>query len=434
LPATTSVLWECIVWRGRVGILVLVLVAAVVAVPLYAGAGGGTRADQVEVYSWWTGPGEEDGLGAMIADFQARNPGVHLVNAAVSGGAGSNAKAILASRLLANDPPDSYQRHAGLELADDVRSGKVADLTALYAEQGWTKVLPRGLLDKLAIDGKLYSVPVNIHRANLVWYNPATLRALGIAHPPRSWAEFLKQAELIRTKGRTPLSIGPQWTQKHLLETVLLGELGPDGYEDLWRGPSGWTQPATRAALETFRKVLAQSDIGSSAADWQPQLDRVTDGSAVYAVMGDWTYSYLAITKRMLLGQQFAVAASPGTDGVYDFLSDSFTLPVGARHPDLARRWLIECGSATGQDLFNPLKGSIPARTDTDASRYTGYLADDLRQWQDPHTRIVGSLAHGVVADNAWNAEIDTALGLFLRNGNTARFAAAVGAAYEATR
>ena len=226
-------------WRGRVGILVLVLVAAVVAVPLYAGAGGGTRADQVEVYSWWTGPGEEDGLGAMIADFQARNPGVHLVNAAVSGGAGSNAKAILASRLLANDPPDSYQRHAGLELADDVRSGKVADLTALYAEQGWTKVLPRGLLDKLAIDGKLYSVPVNIHRANLVWYNPATLRALGIAHPPRSWAEFLKQAELIRTKGRTPLSIGPQWTQKHLLETVLLGELGPDGYEDLFGTPTG---------------------------------------------------------------------------------------------------------------------------------------------------------------------------------------------------
>jgi glucose/mannose transport system substrate-binding protein len=421
-------------WQGRLGIVVLLLVAAVVAAPLYLVSGGPARDGQVEVYSWWTGPGEEDGLRAMAGDFEAKNPGVHLVNAAVSGGAGSNAKAILASRLLSGDPPDSYQRHAGLELADDVRSGKVADLTGLYEQQGWTKVLPHGLLDKLTIDGRLYAVPVNIHRANLIWYRPATLRELGLAGPPRSWGEFLKQAAAIRARGRTPLTVGPEWTQKHLLETVLLGELGPDRYEELWRGAAAWSRPETLAALDVYRQVLAQSDIGSSAADWQPQLDRVTSGSAVYAVMGDWTYSYLAITKKLAWDKEFSVAASPGSDGVFDFLSDSFTLPTAARHPDLARRWLVECGSAAGQDLFNPLKGSIPARTDADPRHYTGYLARDLYQWRDPHTRIVGSLTHGVVADNAWNAEIDTALGLLLRDGDTGKFARAVASAYGDTR
>ncbi len=421
-------------WQGRLGIVVLLLVAALIAAPAYVGSGRGARDGQVEVYSWWTGPGEEDGLRAMIGDFEAKNPGLHLINAAVSGGAGSNAKAILASRLLADDPPDSYQRHAGLELADDVRSGKVADLTSLYAEQRWTAVLPRGLLDKLTIDGKLYSVPVNIHRANLIWYRPATLRSLGIAGPPRSWAQFRQQAATIRAKGLTPLTVGPEWTRKHLLETVLLGELGPDGYEALWRGSAAWSRPETLAALDVFREVLAQSDVGSGAADWQPQLDRVTAGSAVYAVMGDWTYSYLAITKKLAWDKDFAVAASPGSDGVFDFLSDSFTLPTGARHPDLARRWLVECGSAAGQDLFNPLKGSIPARTDADANHYTGYLRWSLWQWRDPRTRIVGSLTHGVVADNAWNAEIDTALGLFLRDRDTAKFARTVANAYEDTR
>jgi glucose/mannose transport system substrate-binding protein len=421
-------------WRGRLGVIVLLLVAAVVAAPTYLGAGGQARDGQVEVYSWWTGPGEEDGLRAMVGDFEAKNPGVHLVNAAVSGGAGSNAKAILASRLLSGDPPDSYQRHAGLELADDVRSGKVADLNGLYAEQGWVKVLPRGLLDKLTIDGRLYAVPVNIHRANLIWYRPATLRQLGIAGPPRTWGEFLKQAAAIRAKGRTPLTLGPEWTQKHLLETVLLGELGADGYEALWRGADAWRRPQTLAALDVYRQVLAQSDIGSSAADWQPQLDRVTSGSAVYAVMGDWTYSYLAITKKLAWDKDFSVTASPGSGGVFDFLSDSFTLPTAARHPELARRWLVECGSVAGQDLFNPLKGSIPARTDADPQRYTGYLAWDLYQWRDPRTRIVGSLTHGVVADNAWNAEIDTALGLFLRDGDTVKFAHAVATSYGDTR
>ncbi|OLE28910.1 MAG: hypothetical protein AUG44_05985, partial [Actinobacteria bacterium 13_1_20CM_3_71_11] len=311
---------------------------------------------------------------------------------------------------------------------------KVTDLTQLYAEQGWTSVLPKGLLDNLTIGGRLYAVPVNIHRANLIWYRPATLRSLGIAGPPKSWKEFLQQAATIRAKGLTPLTLGPEWTQKHLLETVLLGELGPDGYQDLWRNGTAWKRPATRAAVETYHKVLAQSDLTSSAADWQPQLDRVMAGSAVYAVMGDWAYSYLAITKKLAWNADFTVAASPGTDGVFDFLSDSFTLPVGTRHPDLARRWLIECGSVGGQDLFNPLKGSIPARTDVDAGRYTGYLASDLREWRDPHTRIVGSLAHGVVADNGWNAEIDTALELFLRDGDTTRFADSVASAYGDSR
>jgi len=420
--------------HGRMAVVALLLVAAISAMSPYLGSSRGMRDGQVEIYSWWTGPGEEDGLHAMVGDFEARNRGVHVVSAAVSGGAGSNAKAILASRLLAGDPPDSYQRHAGLELADDVRSGKVADLTALYAEQGWTSVLPRGLLDHLTIGGKLYAVPVNIHRANLIWYRPATLRSLGIAGPPRSWNEFLEQAATIRAKGLTPLTVGPEWTQKHLLETVLLGELGSDGYEELWGGGTPWRRPAAHAVLDTYRQVLAQSDVTSSAADWQPQLDRVTSGSAVYAVMGDWAYSYLAISKKLAWNKDFAVAASPGTDGVFDFLSDSFTLPTGARHPDLARRWLVECGSVAGQDLFNPLKGSIPARIDADPNRYTGYLAWDLGQWRDPHTRIVGSLTHGVVADNGWNAEIDTALELFLRDGDTARFAQTVASTYEDTR
>ena len=32
------------------------------------------KANQVEVFSWWTGPGEQEGLDAMITDFKAKNP------------------------------------------------------------------------------------------------------------------------------------------------------------------------------------------------------------------------------------------------------------------------------------------------------------------------------------------------------------------------
>ena len=419
-------------WQGRFAVASLIVVALLASLSMCAVRGG--RENQLEVYSWWTGPGEEEGLDAMAKEYERENPGVAFVNAAVSGGAGSNAKAILASRLLANDPPDSYQRHAGLELLDDVRSGKVQDLSTLYDQQKWRDVFPKGLLDNLTINGKVYAVPVNIHRANLMWYLPSTLKTLGIDAPPKTWSEFLSQAEIIKSKGKTPLAIGPEWTQKHLLETVLIGELGPDNYEKLFAGQISWTSPEVEAALGVYAKVLQATDLKAAAGDWQPQLDHVVQGTAVYAVMGDWTASYLENIKKLPYQTGYNVVASPGTDGVYDFLSDSFTLPTGARRPDLARDWLIECGSTAGQNLFNPLKGSIPARTDADAAVYHGYLTWALTQWRNPKTRIVGSLTHGVVANNAYNAEIDSALGLFVQHADPVRFADTVQAKYRETQ
>ncbi|HEY6173444.1 MAG TPA: ABC transporter substrate-binding protein, partial [Kofleriaceae bacterium] len=318
--------------------------------------------------------------------------------------------------------------------ADDIKAGKLEDLGKLYQAQGWNDKLPKGLLEAITIDGKIYSVPVNIHRANLIWFVPKTLQTLGIAGPPKTWKEFLAQAKTIKAKGKTPLAIGPAWTQKHLLETVLLGELGPDKYTGLWNGKTDWKSAEVIAALDMFKQVLAASDIKSSAADWQPAADRVIDGAAVYTVMGDWADAYLGRAKKLTFKTDYDVAASPGTAGVYDFLSDSFTLPIGAKHRDAAEKWLIECGSVEGQDLFNPQKGSVPARTDADKAKYQGYLATALKDWQDPATKIVGSLTHGVVANNALSSEIDTALGIFVTSGDSAGFAAAVGKAYAATK
>src|SRR5215468_10142546 len=105
--------------------------------PGSGGSGQADEADQVEVFSWWAGPGEKEGLDAMVADFKKKFPGIEFTNAAVAGGSGTTARTILADRLKNNDPPDSYQAHAGLELQGDVKAGKVEDLTFLYDQQGW---------------------------------------------------------------------------------------------------------------------------------------------------------------------------------------------------------------------------------------------------------------------------------------------------------
>ena len=71
---------------------------------------------------------------AWSSTFDADYPDFTFVNGAVAGGAGSNAKDVLASRLQSGDPPDTFQAHAGAELTDYIDAGQIEDVSSLYDE------------------------------------------------------------------------------------------------------------------------------------------------------------------------------------------------------------------------------------------------------------------------------------------------------------
>lgn len=392
-----------------------------------SGSGGSgtseTATGTVEVFSWWTGGGEEAGLNALVEVFNAEYPNIEFVNAAVAGGAGTNARAVLATRLEANDPPDSFQGHAGAELMDYITAGQLEDLSALYEEQGWAAVMPETLLPLITVDGAIYSVPVNIHRANVMWANPSVLADNGISMP-NSWEEFFVAADTLEAAGIIPLALGEQWTQLHLFETVLLGELGTDAYNGLWDGSTDWGSSAVGSALATFDKVLSYTNADAASLAWQDASQLVINGDAAFNIMGDWAEGFFRVDNSLVEQVGYTWAPAPGTAGTFQFLSDSFTLPKGAPDRDSAIAWLKVAGSAAGQDAFNVKKGSIPARNDADRSIYPPYLQSAMDDWGS--NLVAGSLTHGVTASNAWKAEIDTALGLFLIDGDVAAFQAAL--------
>ena len=128
-------------------------VAVVGAVALFAtaacgdGGGGGTSGPKdVEVFTWWADGGEKAGLDGLVGVFATDCTADKFVNGAVAGGAGSNAKQVLASRLQTNDPPDTFQAHAGAELTDYIKAGQIEDLSAQYGEWGLTNAFPKGLI------------------------------------------------------------------------------------------------------------------------------------------------------------------------------------------------------------------------------------------------------------------------------------------------
>jgi len=168
----------------------LMILALLLGVSSMAFAQDEEPSGELEIFSWWAGD-EGPALEALIDLFTEQNPGVEVNNATVTGGSGVNARAVLKTRMLGGDPPDSFQVHAGEELTGTyVIADRMEDLTFLFEENGWFEAFPEQLIETITYEGGIYSVPVNIHRSNVLWYVPGNLDEWGVS-VPADWDEFL---------------------------------------------------------------------------------------------------------------------------------------------------------------------------------------------------------------------------------------------------
>lgn len=404
--------------------LVSIVLALVVVFMLVAPAAAQEPEGELEIFSWWAGD-EGPALEALIAKYTEMYPNVTVNNATVTGGSGVNAKAVLKTRMLSGDPPDTFQVHAGMELIGTyVVADRMEDITFLFEEEGWLDAYPEGLIDLLSTEDGIWSVPVNIHRSNVMWYVPANIEEWGI-EVPASWDDFLAVCPTLQEAGVTPLEIGETWTVSHLWESVALAELGVEGYNALWAGEKNFTDDDAVAVWDKFGEILdcSNADVDASTLSWQQATDAVVNGEAAFNVMGDWAAGYMSTTLELEPGVGYAWAAAPGTDGVFMALSDSFGLPVGAPNREAVLAWLRLMGSAEGQDIFNPLKGSIAAHADSDLSLYNTYLQSAAEDWNS--NTVVGSQHHGAVAPEGFTSEFLTIIELYLTSRNSQQVAAA---------
>jgi glucose/mannose transport system substrate-binding protein len=402
----------------KISFVLFALVAIVATVLSACGSAAPAEKTQVEVFSWWTTGGEANGLQKLIDQFNAAHPNAEVINAAVAGGAGSNAKAVLKTRMLGGDPPDSFQVHMGHELLDTwVTTGYMEPLDDVYATYGFNDAFAPGVLEIVSYEGKPYSVPVNIHRANVLWFNKAVFEANGLTAADVSTFEgFQAAAEKLKAAGVTPLALGDNgaWAATHLFETVLIGSLGAEKYNGLWDGTTDWKSPEVTQALENFKMMLSYVNSDHTALSWDQANQLVIDGKAAMTIMGDWVDG--DYTAKKFTG--YGWAPPPGNTGIFDALSDSFGLPKNTKNPELMKEFLGVLGSKQGQEDFNILKGSICARTDCDYSKFDAYLQSSAADWKKDI--IVPSLAHGAAANEGWLTAINDVMPTFVANGDVA--------------
>lgn len=380
--------------------------------------GSGDADGSVEIFSWWTGAGEEAGLLAILELFEEAHPDIEVVNAAVAGGAGTNAKAVLASRMQADDPPGTFQVHGGSELNDGwVAAGKMEPIDDLFESEGWMEKFPKDLIDLVSKDGHIYSVPVNIHRGNVIFYNKKVFEEHGL-EPPTTFEEFFAVADQLEEAGVIPLSLGDKepWTATQILENVALGVLGPEKYNQLWTGELSFDSDEFRETVDIFKKMLSYVNEDHAARNWQDASQLVADGEAAMNIMGDWAKGYFTTDLELTANEDFGWVTTPDTDGLFMVITDTFGLPKNVENPEAVTEFLKFLGSVEAQDTFNPLKGSIPARVDADASKYDEYGQDTIEDFKE--STLAPSLAHGSAAPEGFLTQANQAVNVFVTQGD----------------
>ena len=410
--------------RSCSSFLALASIFALMQAPLSSQAAGEKK---LEVFSWWTSGGEAAALDALFSAYKKQNPGVEIINATVAGGGGSAARPVLQTRLAGGNPPDTWQSHPGYELLGQyVEPGYCEEITELYKSDGWDKAFPKGLVDLMTKDGKVYAVLASVHRGNCLWFNKKLLEKNGVTIGDKiGFDEFFAACAKLKQAGIPALGVGDSgiWTSAQLFENTLLGVVGPQGWSDLFSGKMKWDDPQVKKAMDYFAKMQDYLNPDHSALSWDQAIGALMEGKVAFSSMGDWAQGEFVKANKKA-NEDYGWVSHPGTDGSFIVVADGFTLAKGAPHKEATLAWLKSIGSKEAQEAFNPLKGSIPARTDVDKSKFDAYHQWSMNSFASG--KLLPSCVHGEAAPAAFQQALNDAVTAFIVDKNVDNFANAL--------
>ncbi len=207
-----------------------------------------------------------------------------------------------------------------------------------------------------------------------------------------------------------------KWEIAHALEQILISQ-GVDFYQDLINGKlSDPNDPRLVNAFNIFKRYLDYVNPDYATLTWDQAVAKVIRGESVFTIMGDWANGEFLVANKTF-NVDYGAIPVPGTKGVYVLVVDCFQKPKGARHPENSEKWLIVVGSKEGQDAFNPIKGSIPARLDADINKYGSYQRSAIQDFKNAQY-MAPSIVHGSGAPEKFASAFNDVASAFASNRN----------------
>ena len=383
--------------------------------------GGGSDGGAVEIVHWWTAGGEKDAFDALLEGFEEAHPDVEVEPNPAPGGAGSAIDTVIQNRVLDEDPPSTFQIWPGQALTPYTD----ADLLEDVGDSVWDEEMRDAYLDDVVDlarpEGDLVAVPINIHRLNNLFYNVEVVESAGVDPAAIDDPEGVLEAlETVAAEtDATPMAHQTQapWSSLQLWENVFLGRQGVDTYRSLIDGDAAELDSEIRSSLELMIDYADYYPEDAGSISWDEGNGDLIDGDAAFIHQGDWAAGQYEASDDFEFGEGWDMVPFPGTDGVYHSVIDSFVLPSNNPTPEATETFLDYAGTVDAQERFNPIKGSIPPRTDVPTDEFGPFLSRQIADFGDSDAQPP-TIAHGTAVEPGVASELKEAIANFNESGD----------------
>lgn len=344
---------------------------------------------RAEVIHWWTSGGESAAVKTLADAYRAA--GGQWVDMAVA--LGEQARAVAINRLVGGNPPTAAQFNTTRQFLDLVEQGMLNPIDEVAVRDGWDKFLPETVLQAVRVKGHWYAAPVDIHMPAWIWYSKAAFAKAGIAAEPKTLDELFAALDRLKAAGLVPLAHGGQSWQDNIVFTAVLTNVGG---RELYlkvlrdRDPAAIQSEAFRNVLLTFKRLQGYVDKGSPGRNWNDATALLITGKAGVQFMGDWAKGEFTQANQKP-GADYGCIPGFGS-APYIVQGDVLVFPKTS-NPEAVKAQKLLASVVTApatQVAFSIKKGSIPIRTDVDASKMDACAQLGLSIMKD-RTRQIGN-------------------------------------------
>ena len=364
---------------------------------------------RAEVIHWWTSGGESAAAKELAAAYGAA--GGLWVDTAVA--LGEQARAVAINRIVGGNPPTAAQFNTSKQFLDLVDEGLLNNVDEVARRDGWDNFLPETLLKVIKVKGHFYAAPVNIHMPAWIWTSKAAFKKAGIASEPKTMDELFAALDKLKAAGLVALAHGGQpWQDNTVFSAVLSNVGGRELYLKVLRDrdPKAIQSDAFKTVLLTFKRLQSYVDKGSPGRNWNDATALLINGRAGVQFMGDWVKGEFALAKQEA-GRDYGCIAGFGANSSYIIQGDVLVFPKTTQPEAVKAQQLLATviTAPATQIAFSNKKGSIPIRTDVDASKMDACAQQGLAIMKDKSRHLGNGEIYMTPDQNGALADIVTA-------------------------
>lgn len=354
--------------------------------------------EAIEVLHWWTSQSEQAAVNHLKVRLQSQD--INWIDAAIAGGAGDGAMAVLKTKIITGTAPDAAQI-IGPDIKNWASLGFLNHLDVVGLVQDWPQRLYPTVDELVRHEGRYVAAPFGIHRINWLWVNSKILNAIDET-PPENWDDFFKIAEKLKEIGIIPLAHGNEpWQNVTLFENIVLSLGGPEFYNDVFINlDSKAIESRTfMASLNLLRKLKLTMDDNINGRSWTQASSLLTNNQAAMQIMGDWAKAEF---NQINDQNNITCVPVPQTKNLHLYSIDTMVMFNNEQKTASANQFTLAdiITSPSFQQDYNLAKGSIPAIIDVNLQAFDDCARSSQKDFLSSQNNgnLAPSLAHSMAA------------------------------------